>query len=91
MKSLFLAMLFALHVSSHAAGYGAMGGFADGFQKGMANAQQQQAQEAALMQQRQAMRAQYGTKEIERLDFFASNAETRLYEIFKEFSTDEKR
>lgn len=94
MKKISLSVVLVLFVStSHSAGAG-LGGFAEGLQSGMASAQQRQAQDAALaqqrqamMQQRQTMRNQYGTKEIDRLDMLAKNPEARLYQIFNELST----
>jgi len=93
MKKISVSFIFLLFVNtSHSAGAG-LGGFADGLQSGMASAQQRQAQDAALeqqrqamMQQRQAKRNQYGTKEIERLDMLAKYPEARLYQIFNELS-----
>jgi len=93
MKTLFFLLLLTIHFSlqaaSNSAAGGFAGGFADGFNKAQENSRQEQAQELVIIQMRQNFKARYGTKEIERLDFFIKNAEIRLYEIFEDLSRKE--
>ncbi len=86
---LFLTIHFSLQAASNSAAGAFAGGFADGFNKAQGNSRQELAQELVIIQMRQNFKAKYGTKEIERLDFFIKNVELRLYEIFDELPQKE--